>query len=317
MPELKITEVYDDSDRDINSTDIQTYVINAPVTRSYYYDPYGGQWNEDNGYDTNPFRYAGEQWDRETGSIYLRARFYSPGTGRFMTVDPIKDGENWYAYCAGNPVMFRDPSGMVVLKILNYDSLSKRQQLMVRAAAWFRRNDKMSQQEYENALDKCGAKYNSAIVNSDPAKWNKQETISAVNCYAYALNMDNPPDNTRIDLTGDNQYLTSSYEYNDELIKVFADNAKENNYTFVNVNDVECQPDGTWMVLLVAKINGDYHWFKMDASCSANECWSHKRGYDMGVEHVEDPLKTAKELGYTNVLGWFYVGPNDDTTQLK
>ncbi len=54
---------------------MQTYLNGAPVTRSYYYDPYGGQWNEDNGYDTNPFRYAGEQWDRETGSIYLRRPF--------------------------------------------------------------------------------------------------------------------------------------------------------------------------------------------------------------------------------------------------
>ena len=36
-----------------------------------------------------------------------------PGTGRFMTEDPIRDGLNWYTYCGNNPVMFVDPSGLV------------------------------------------------------------------------------------------------------------------------------------------------------------------------------------------------------------
>ncbi len=31
--------------------------------------------------------------------------------GRFTSVDPAKDGLNWYAYCNGNPVNFIDPSG--------------------------------------------------------------------------------------------------------------------------------------------------------------------------------------------------------------
>ena len=42
---------------------------------------------------------------------YLRARYYDPGTGRFVSEDPIQDGTNWYAYCGNNPVMFVDPMG--------------------------------------------------------------------------------------------------------------------------------------------------------------------------------------------------------------
>jgi hypothetical protein len=31
--------------------------------------------------------------------------------GRFITVDPGKDGMNWYAYCGNNPIRFIDPNG--------------------------------------------------------------------------------------------------------------------------------------------------------------------------------------------------------------
>ena len=90
----------------------------------YTYDAYG---NEDTDYgmyryggkitptltDTNPYRYAGEYYDLETGFIYLRARYYDPTLGRFISEDPICDGINWYSYCAGDPVNFVDPSGHI------------------------------------------------------------------------------------------------------------------------------------------------------------------------------------------------------------
>ena len=78
--------------------------------KSYDYDAFGVELNKDAN-DTNLFRYCGEQYDNETDSIYLRARYYSPSLGRFTTEDPAKDGDNWYSYCAGNPVNSWDPSG--------------------------------------------------------------------------------------------------------------------------------------------------------------------------------------------------------------
>ena len=59
----------------------------------------------------SPFGYAGEVREN-SGLTYLRNRYYDEETGTFMTLDPIKDGLNWYAYCAGNPVMFVDPWGL-------------------------------------------------------------------------------------------------------------------------------------------------------------------------------------------------------------
>ncbi len=42
-------------------------------------------------------------------------RDYAPVLGRFTTVDPIRDGGNWYAYCHNDPVNFIDPWGLVAL----------------------------------------------------------------------------------------------------------------------------------------------------------------------------------------------------------
>ena len=59
---------------------------------------------------------AHEQLD-ELGLIYMGARVYDPGLGRFVSPDPLVDrpdstqGLNRYAYVENNPVTFTDPSG--------------------------------------------------------------------------------------------------------------------------------------------------------------------------------------------------------------
>jgi len=95
------------------------------VTKTYQYDAFGNEKNHDP-QDLNPFRYCGEYFDKETGSIYLRARYYQPTTGRFQTEDLIRSAArkmpngqelvdplslNLYTYSANNPVMYHDPNG--------------------------------------------------------------------------------------------------------------------------------------------------------------------------------------------------------------
>lgn len=41
----------------------------------------------------------------------MRARYYEPGTGRFVSEDPGRDGLNYFVYADSNPVSGADPSG--------------------------------------------------------------------------------------------------------------------------------------------------------------------------------------------------------------
>jgi RHS repeat-associated protein len=63
---------------------------------------------------TNPFTYAGREYDAKSGLYYNRARYYEPTTGSFISQDPVKSGQR-YAYATGDPVDFTDPSGATVM----------------------------------------------------------------------------------------------------------------------------------------------------------------------------------------------------------
>jgi hypothetical protein len=47
-----------------------------------------------------------------SGLQQLGARFYWPELGRFIQQDPGRDGINWYAYGANNPLRNIDPEGL-------------------------------------------------------------------------------------------------------------------------------------------------------------------------------------------------------------
>ena len=90
--------------------------VNFGVTATYEYDAFGNliEGSETGETHENSFRYNGQQVDEESGLIYLRNRYYNPEIGRFITEDSVKDGTNWYAYCANNPIAFVDPSGLII-----------------------------------------------------------------------------------------------------------------------------------------------------------------------------------------------------------
>jgi RHS repeat-associated protein len=86
------------------------------VTDTYSYTAYGDIYNQ-TGTTANNYLYTGQQFDQSSELYSLRARFYNPSWGRFLSQDtwtvnynnPIE--LNRYGYAAGNPVNLSDPSG--------------------------------------------------------------------------------------------------------------------------------------------------------------------------------------------------------------
>ncbi|MBP6668254.1 MAG: RHS repeat-associated core domain-containing protein [Gemmatimonadales bacterium] len=60
------------------------------------------------------YHFAGREYDGESGLYYMRARYYDPALGRWISEDPIgiAGGLNVYAYAGNDPVNGRDPSGL-------------------------------------------------------------------------------------------------------------------------------------------------------------------------------------------------------------
>jgi RHS repeat-associated protein len=82
-------------------------------TQTYTYDSFGTM-TASVGSSTNTFKYAGREYDSETGLYYNRARSLNPSTGRFLSEDPVRylGGHNFYKYAENNPVDLVDPRGL-------------------------------------------------------------------------------------------------------------------------------------------------------------------------------------------------------------
>jgi RHS repeat-associated protein len=80
---------------------------------SVTYDPYGKPVATTGANPGIRHGYNGEYTDPETGFQYLRARFYDPVTGTFLTRDPaVAATREAYGYVYGNPLNLVDPSGL-------------------------------------------------------------------------------------------------------------------------------------------------------------------------------------------------------------
>jgi RHS repeat-associated protein len=83
------------------------------ATAKFTYSAYGGP-EAGTGTQTTPLGYAGQYTLAHSGLQYLRARFYDPATGEFLTRDPLEEvTREPYVYAYDNPLNRSDPSGRV------------------------------------------------------------------------------------------------------------------------------------------------------------------------------------------------------------
>ncbi len=84
------------------------------IAAQYRYGPFG----EVMGEGPEGYGFTGEQWHEEVGLLYLRARYYAPHSGAFVSRDPSQFAPGSqssfrpYTYAAANPLRYRDPTGL-------------------------------------------------------------------------------------------------------------------------------------------------------------------------------------------------------------
>jgi RHS repeat-associated protein len=87
------------------------------VTDRYRYDAFGAP-QQQLGTTVNSYQYTGQQFDVSTGLYSLRARYYQPTSGRFLSrdvaafdrYDPAEISR--YGYARANPITYFDPTGL-------------------------------------------------------------------------------------------------------------------------------------------------------------------------------------------------------------
>ncbi|MDQ3288888.1 MAG: hypothetical protein M3Q42_11655 [Pseudomonadota bacterium] len=82
------------------------------------YEPYGKRLASSTPAVKDGVGYTGHVEDAATGLTYMQQRYYDPGIGRFLSVDPVTAYDtgdyryfNRYAYAFDNPYKFTDPDG--------------------------------------------------------------------------------------------------------------------------------------------------------------------------------------------------------------
>ncbi len=284
---------------------------NGAVTKTYEYDSFGNEVKPDVK-DDNPFRYCGEYYDKETEEIYLRARYYQPEQGRFLTRDTYTgeadepESLHLYTYCGNDGVNAWDPSG-------------------------HRKTTKFEKGEIDK-LKKNAPKYNSKLWNDGDEEVEPIELYGPptgmyilpddkvqyrTNCYAYAFNYRKNP-KTKQEFAPWNNYsiwgmqpgmfsgnMLTNYYKRDILDAVKSDmkilGVKFYKVTRKNKKKYKKVVKKSYIVALVINPGKDYHWYRLNRDGK----WSDKPGATWVRKRKKYPTNIKNE--YTEFAGYYYV----------
>ncbi|WP_326939197.1 RHS repeat domain-containing protein, partial [Anoxybacillus thermarum] len=153
------------------------------IVARYQYDAWGNILSQSGALaDENPYRYAGYQYDKETGLYYLIARYYHPTHGVFLSLDPDPGDaddiltQNGYAYANNNPVMLVDPDGKFAYAVGLYFVPGVGQVMLIGTAAvvgaygaWYL-GKKLGEIDWDHIKEEHGPKSNKKMKDGKKPK---------------------------------------------------------------------------------------------------------------------------------------------------
>ena len=271
------------------------------------YDSFGGILSESNPSQGDRFKFTGREYSPELGIYYYRARWYDPGSGRFISQDPIgfSAGDvNLYRYVGNAPGDATDPSGLVPpLTYPNFKggtneisaSISFSEDFATSTASWYawstssihmtvNPNDpekwKIIHEKFKKDLD--GRKIKTLLITG-------HGTIGAFGAYKYSdtMNLDN--------LTNEGDAL-SFFTWLKEQRSPFSD---KTSYIEIKACSVAREDDGKKFIIKLSKITG--------YPVRAWDDWI--IAIPFGKEFTAYPDGTSRETGDTHLRfqdTWFF-----------
>ena len=95
----------------------QLISLGGDIVQEITYESFGKGVIDGTSSVTSNLRFAGQYYDAETGLHYNWNRYYDPGTGRYLTTDPVGlgYGSNLYVYANSNSINLIDPEGEIAI----------------------------------------------------------------------------------------------------------------------------------------------------------------------------------------------------------
>lgn len=138
------------------------------IVATYYYDEFGNI-KSSTGSISNPYKYAGYEYESALGYYNLKARYYDPQIGRFISKDPywtvdnmiyngretpnfpaIMQSANLYVYALNNPVKYNDKTGELIGALIVFGAL------LIGTATLSRCEPSVSNDEFYSNAKKAG-----------------------------------------------------------------------------------------------------------------------------------------------------------------
>jgi RHS repeat-associated protein len=157
----------------------------------YEYDAFGKPYKGDLTSGMN-LGYTGKPYDTATGLYNYGYRDYQPEAARFTTVDPVRDGANWFAYVNNDPVNWVDPWGLAG----NVQSLFK--------------------DEFQQAVDNAISKIASTEYGKTPEGKEMVRDLQNMNNNLRIV----PEDLNSGKKLADNLYIRGTYDPDNNVIKI-------------------------------------------------------------------------------------------------